>query len=182
MSLFIITGGPGSGKTSLIQGLENMGYRVFQEASRLVISEQQKQPQGILPWTDLEGFQHLVFERQKRDYLTAKSMKEVVFLDRGLPDGLGYMKSGGLFIPPDLMADIQKFPYAATVFLTPPWQHIYKNDSARWEDFQKAEEIYFSLKEVYEDLGYKTQLLPLDTIEKRIEFVVNQISTPPAAS
>jgi hypothetical protein len=60
--------------------------------------------------------------------------------------------------------------------------HSGANIASRWEDFQKAEEIYFSLKEVYEDLGYKTQLLPLDTIEKRIEFVLNQISTPPAAS
>lgn len=180
MSLFIITGGPGSGKTSLIQGLQTKGYVVFPEASRMVISEQQKQENGILPWTDLEGFQHLVFEQQKRDYHTAKSLGSVVFLDRGLPDGLGYMKSGGLFIPQELKTNIEQFPYANIVFLTPPWQEIYKNDSARWEDFQKAEDIYFSLKEVYEDLGYNTRPLPLDTIEKRIEFVLNQISTPPS--
>lgn len=179
MSLFIITGGPGSGKTTLIQGLENQGFHVFHEASRIVISEQQQMPQGILPWTDLERFQHLVFERQKADYHTAKSLQKVVFLDRGLPDGLGYMKSGGLYIPQELKEDIKQFPYASTVFLTPPWREIYKNDSARWEDFQKAEDIYFSLKEAYEDLGYATQPLPMDSIEKRIDFIMNQISTPP---
>jgi predicted ATPase len=182
MSLFIITGGPGSGKTSLIQGLEKQGFPVFQEASRLVISEQQKQPNGVLPWTDLEGFQHLVFEQQKRDYQAAKILGQVVFLDRGLPDGLGYMKSGGLLIPKNLTVEIQQFPYAGTVFLTPPWEAIYQNDSARWEDFKKAKDIYFSLKEVYEELGYTTRPLPLDSIEKRIEFVLNQISTPPSAS
>jgi len=90
------------------------------------------------------------------------------------------MKSGVLFIPQELKTNIKQFPYANIVFLTPPWQEIYKNDSARWEDFQKAEDIYFSLKEVYEDLGYNTRPLPLDTIEKRIEFVLNQISTPPS--
>jgi predicted ATPase len=182
MSLFIITGGPGSGKTSLIQGLEKQGFTIFQEASRKVISEQQKLPQGILPWTDLEGFQHLVFEQQKVDYQAAKMLGRVVFLDRGLPDGLGYMKSGGLLIPQNLKAEIQQFPYAGTVFLTPPWEAIYKNDSARWEDFKKAEDIYFSLKEVYDELGYSTSPLPLDSIEKRIEFVLNHISTSPSTS
>ncbi|MFZ9700697.1 MAG: AAA family ATPase [Flavobacteriales bacterium] len=177
MSLYIITGGPGSGKTSLIQSLESKGYRIFPEASRMVISEQQEQPAGTLPWTDLHGFQHLVFERQKRDYHAAKELQDIVFLDRGLPDGLGYMKSGGLLIPQELKEDIVQFPYADTVFLTPPWKEIYKNDSARWEDFEKAQDIFFSLKEVYEELGYTTATLPFDSIEKRIDFILNCIST-----
>ena len=105
-------------KNQFNSGLETKGFHVFQEASRMVIFEQQKKSNGILPWTDLEGFQHLVFDLQKRDYQTAKSLDKVVFMDRGLPDGLGYMKSGGLFIPKELKLNIQEFPYANTAFVS----------------------------------------------------------------
>ncbi len=128
MSLFIITGGPGSGKTSLIQGLENMGYRVFQEASRLVISEQQKQTQGILPWTDLEGFQHLVLSGKKR--LSHRQINEgSCFFRPWLARWTWVHEIWRLVYTPDLYGRYPKI-LCCHCFFNPPWQHIYKNDSA----------------------------------------------------
>ena len=54
MQPIIITGGPGAGKTSLLDALARRGYMTFPEVSRSLIREQAAAlPNGVLPWTDL---------------------------------------------------------------------------------------------------------------------------------
>ncbi|PID68155.1 MAG: hypothetical protein CR968_03115, partial [Flavobacteriia bacterium] len=53
---YIITGAPGSGKSSLLEALKLRGYHCFDEVSRLIIKEQQQINGQLLPWDDLAGF------------------------------------------------------------------------------------------------------------------------------
>ena len=41
--LYVITGGPGTGKTSLIEELKIVGYQTVKEVARDIIKEQQQQ-------------------------------------------------------------------------------------------------------------------------------------------
>src|SRR5690606_30859744 len=49
-NLFIITGGPGVGKTALLNALSSDGFRVVPEAARAIIREQMETDGDALPW------------------------------------------------------------------------------------------------------------------------------------
>lgn len=51
MKRFIMTGAPGSGKTSILRALENLGYAVVEEAATDVAAAQQAQGNSE-PWND----------------------------------------------------------------------------------------------------------------------------------
>ena len=55
---FVITGGPGFGKTSLLKELEKKGYKVFHEAARAIIEEQEKLDNPTLPWKNRIEFDY----------------------------------------------------------------------------------------------------------------------------
>src|SRR6476646_4988836 len=49
---FVITGGPGSGKTALIEALRSRGYACSNEAGRVIIQDQVAIDGRALPWRD----------------------------------------------------------------------------------------------------------------------------------
>ena len=54
--LIVITGGPGSGKTTLIEALEAAGYARTHEAGRGIIRDQAAIGGEALPWRDPPAF------------------------------------------------------------------------------------------------------------------------------
>src|SRR3989344_6176416 len=95
MEKYILTGGPGTGKTTMIQEFKRRGYRTFPEVARQIIAEEQGKEKGILPWTDLGSFQELVVERQVAQEKDVSTNKKI-FLDRALPDNLAYAEIGNV--------------------------------------------------------------------------------------
>jgi predicted ATPase len=53
---FVITGGPGSGKTTLIEALGARGLRHMSEAGRAIIQDQLAIGGSALPWADRRAF------------------------------------------------------------------------------------------------------------------------------
>jgi predicted ATPase len=64
MQRFILTGAPGSGKTSILRALEQHGYAVVEEAATDVIADEQARGIGQ-PWTEL-SFTRKITEMQRR--------------------------------------------------------------------------------------------------------------------
>ena len=81
----IITGGPSSGKTSIIEALKDEGYSCFDEVSREIIQEM-----NIKTAFKNINFEETVFKKRKRDYLNAKC--GIKFYDRSLLDNLPSLK------------------------------------------------------------------------------------------
>jgi predicted ATPase len=155
---FVITGGPGFGKTSLLLELEKLGFCVFHEAARIVIEQQQQLEDPILPW--IEGrrieFDNILISILQNDYVRHNSRK-YGFYDRGFPDLIGWREFDNLSI--DGLVDlVNEYRYEPLVFFTKPWRDIYITNETRPYSFEDATRINKILENCYSRYGYRTHL------------------------
>ncbi len=88
----VITGGPGSGKTTLISFLLENGFQCLNEISREVIIEAQKKGIDQLFLTDPILFSQKLLEGRLQQHQEVDHFKKtILFYDRGLPDVTAYM-------------------------------------------------------------------------------------------
>ena len=174
--IIVIIGGPGTGKTTIIDGLVAKGHCCYPEISREVTMEAKKQGIEQLFLEKPLLFSELLLEgRIKQFYNAQKEPHEVVFIDRGIPDVLAYMHYIGDSYPASFDAACKEHTYSK-IFILPPWEEIYISDDARYENFAQAKLIYNHLVETYKNYGYDLIEVPKDTMENRIHFILNTIS------
>lgn len=172
---YIITGGPGFGKTSIINALEAKGYAVCHENSREVITQQLAIGGTILPWMDLDKFSDIIIEKRLEAYQRFNG-NTPIFYDRGLPDTLAFIYRQNQQPEEKLLTITRTHPYNTKVFITPPWYAIFKNDNERRETFAEAVIVHQYLSKTYADLGYKLIDIPPASVEERVAFILAQIA------
>ena len=145
----MLTGGPGSGKTTLVEALKARGFATTQEAGRGVIQQEVQSGGGGLPWIDRERFAELMFEWELRSYRQAERQKGSVIFDRGLPDTIGYLRLEGLEVPAWMEAEAWRLRYNRRVFIAPPWKDIFGNDQERRQSWDVAVRTYEIMAETY---------------------------------
>ncbi len=170
--LIVVTGGPGAGKTSLIEALATAGHKVQGEAGRAVIRDQQALGGKGLPWADPSQFAELMLAADLRNHAEALAGRETVFFDRGLPDIAGYLTLCGLPIPGPVEHAARQLRYRRSVFIAPPWQEIFTQDAERKQDFAEAERTYAAMAETYPRYGYTLVELPRASVAERVAFVL----------
>ena len=82
---FIITGAPGTGKTSIINELKKRGFSISKEISREIITDELKQGGDVLPWKNLKAFSERVALLRKTQFDNAPENK-LHFFDRSIID------------------------------------------------------------------------------------------------
>lgn len=171
----VITGGPGTGKSSLIHHLEQQGYHCLHEVSREITADAQKQ--GITqlflekPILFSEKLQEARIDQFKE---ASQTEKNIVFFDRGLPDVVAYMDYYHTSYPAKFTEACKTFRYDQ-VFLLPPWKEIYINDEERYENYEQATLIYDFLKKAYLSFGYEPLEVPKESIALRSNFILNNL-------
>lgn len=168
----VITGGPGSGKTSLIEALAREGYAVRPEAGRAIIRNQLAIGGRGLPWVDPGLFAELMLAADLRSHADALAGPGNVFFDRGLPDIAGYLTLCGLPIPDPVERAARQLRYHRTVFIAPPWREIFTQDDERKQDFAEAKRTYAVMAETYPRYGYQLVELPRAGVAERVAFVL----------
>jgi predicted ATPase len=169
---FVLTGGPGSGKSALIDGLARAGHAHMPEAGRAIIREQVATGGRALPWVDPAAFAELMLARDVRAHRNARHQHGLVFFDRGIPDVAGYMRLSGLAVPAHMDHSAKMFRYNGRVFIMPPWRDIFTQDSERKQDFDVAVRTYETLATTYADYGYELMEVPRTPIEQRTRFIL----------
>jgi predicted ATPase len=172
--LFVLTGGPGSGKSTLIRALKQAGCAVSIESGRGVIQDQMAIGGQALPWCDPSAFAELMLSWDMRSYHMAQEQTCPVFFDRGIPDVVGYLRLLGLPAPFHMETAAATFRYNRHVFVAPPWPEIFEQDRERKQDFEEAVRTYEMMKTVYRAYGYELIELPRTSVEDRLHFVIEQ--------
>jgi predicted ATPase len=173
--IVVIIGGPGTGKTTIIDGLMANGYCCYPEVSREVTMEAKKQGIEQLFLENPLLFSELLLEGRVKQHKNAQSEPhEIVFLDRGIPDVLAYMHYIGDSYPAHFDLACKENIYTR-IFILPPWEEIYVSDDERYENYEQAKLIFDHLTETYQKYGYNLISVPKDKVENRIAFIMNYL-------
>ncbi len=169
----VITGGPGTGKSSIINVLTKRGYSCLEEISRQVTLEARKEGIDQLFLTKPLLFSELLLKGRIKQFNQANtSEKALIFIDRGIPDVIAYMDYIGDTYPQEFIEACKSHVYDH-VFILAPWQEIFKSDSERYENFEQAVKIHEHLVRTYKHYGYNLVDVPFGTIEERTDFILD---------
>ncbi|KZS42009.1 ATPase [Aquimarina aggregata] len=171
----VITGGPSTGKTTIIKHLESIGEKCLHEISRQVTLEAQEQGVEQLFLEDPTLFSKKLLEGRVQQFIEAQELiSSRIFLDRGIPDVLAYMNYANEINPPSFVEACKKHKYD-TIFLLPPWEDIHETDNERYESFDQALQIHHHLYETYTSFGYDCIEVPFGKVDDRSNFIIENV-------
>lgn len=176
--MFVVTGGPGSGKTSLIEAMARRGFCTMPEGGRAIIRHQAAIGGPALPWRDRVLFAELMLGWELRSWHEARARGGPVLMDRGIPDVIGYLTLCGLPVPSHVESAARHHPYNRLVFLAPYWDAIFARDAERRQGRREAEATGRVMAETYARLGYEVIALPLCGVEARADFLTARLRSP----
>jgi predicted ATPase len=174
-NLFVVSGGPGSGKTTVLHELASRGFPFVPEVARRIIQEQVQCGGAALPWRDREAYTFLMLQRSIESYLTHTPASRPMFSDRGIPDTLCYAQLISFSDEGFILDACRQYRYGPVVFLAPPWREIYETDSERKQDFAEAERTFHQMVAVYRQCDYVVSELPKVTSPARAQFILEQL-------
>lgn len=171
----VITGGPGTGKSTVIDELHKRKFACMFEISRDVTVQAQQKGIDQLFLTKPLLFSELLIKGRINQYLEAsKNKNNFIFFDRGIPDVHAYMNYISIDYPETYVENSYRYRYDF-IFLMPPWEEIYITDNERYENFEQALAIHNHLERTYKQLNYPIFEVPKGTVNERIAFILNCI-------
>ena len=167
----VITGAPCSGKTAVIRELEKLGYPVVHEVARAYIDERLQNGETIARIkADILSFErHILYKKIAIEQSLLN--EETVFLDRAVPDSIGYYILEGLD-PDDAIQKSKLWRYKNIFFF---FRIPFEKDPVRSENNKTASKIEGLLKKSYRMLGYEIIVVPLESVNARVNFILNHL-------
>jgi predicted ATPase len=170
----VITGTTCAGKSTLLEFIEQKGFKVVPEAARTYIDEEIKKGNTLAEIRKDE----LLFQKNilklKIEIEKKLSPEEIIFFDRGIPDSEAYYKLLGHENDKFLQAALKNCFYKK-IFLLDFFE--IKQDYARTETREDQIKIHNLLLESYKKSGIQIVRVPeMETKAKRAEFVLAHIT------
>lgn len=173
MPRFVVTGAPGTGKTSVIDILGRWVDTVAEPARALIAEHARATGEP-----SLDGRPELLVQRlvaRALDDFRSVSERTVVVFDRGLPDCVAYASAFGLDAEP-VLRRAREIRYDDPVFVAPPWREIYTTDDVRRATYEQVEAFHTVLQSTYIRLGYELLELPKASPRERADMIAERIS------
>lgn len=168
----VITGGPCTGKTTVVELLASKGYKTTIEHARHYIDTQKVQGKTVEEIrANKEQFQIGVLNMQIEQEAELDP-QDCVFLDRALPDAMAYYQFLGLEYDERLIEQCNLYCYNK-VFILDRLPLI--NDYARLEDEEEQIRIHNLIISVYKTFPCPIVFVPVLPPEERVNFILKHI-------
>ena len=169
---YVITGGPGSGKTTTVNLLKERGYITTFEHARHYLDTQRLKGKTIEEVRSQQSeFQSGVLDMQIEQE-NQISPDVLVFLDRAIPDALAYYRFLNLPEDEKLTEALRTVSYKK-VFILDCLPLV--RDYARTEDDAAQKKIHALLLEVYAELGFPIIQVPVLAPKERVDFILKNL-------
>lgn len=165
---FVFAGGPGAGKTTVLDALADQGAICLPDVARAIIKARLTEGRSARP--EPAEFARAIFDGDVANYEAAPTHR-VCFFDRSVVDALGMLLQCGAMRQPDIDTTLRIYRYNPMVFLFPPWEEIYRTDSERDQTFAESVRVFDSVRAWYGRCGYRTEVVPPGTPADRVEFI-----------
>ena len=175
----VISGGPGSGKTTVIEILKKMGYFCYDELSRSIIKEGKSKGLENYFLSHPKAFSEAIFEGRKKHFEQADQIDRIeknpyIFFDRGIHDVFAYLDALG---ESDTLWKKKVLAYSYDlVFLLPPWEAIYTQDEERMENYEQAAYFYTYIESIYKETNIPILIIPEGSPSERTAFIIKHLS------
>jgi predicted ATPase len=173
-NFIVITGGPGGGKTTILDALREKGFDFVSESGRLVIQE--RKSKGLPPRPDPASFARQMFLMDFENFNINLENPDKLFFDRSFLDSAMLIQNSDEKYFEEIRDIMNTHRFNSKVLFTPPWQEIYTGDYERDQGFEESISIYENLYDWYKLQGYEPLIIPIGSIENRVEFVLNELS------
>ena len=159
---YVITGGPSTGKTTVINMLQEKGYKTTIEHARHYIDTMRDEGETV----------EEIRNNKRKFQLGVLDMQIEQEAEIQPKDALAYYRFLKLEVDDLLTKAIQKAHYKK-IFILDRLPLI--NDYARLENENDQIKIHRLITEVYEDLGFPIVFVPVLPPDERVEFILNNI-------
>lgn len=166
----VITGGPGTGKTSLLTKLVSADMRLMPDTGCEIMRGRHQQ--GLTARPDPEQFGWDMLKADIKNYRLADELTGIVFFDRSILDSMCYLDELSELGGDVRRSCLESYPYRRRVFILPPWQVIHTTDETRDDSFQECVEVDRAIRDWYESAEYELVEVPTLSVAERCEFVM----------
>lgn len=180
--LVVVTGGPFSGKTTMVRTLARRGYATVSEAAMHIIRglNEKMGKAGQMSWrrAHLAEFQQMVLELQLEREGELEPGSGPVILDRGIADGIAYFRYFQKTPPDHLVRAAASRPYVHALVLETLSHFNERRSSGRTSCRADSLRLGKLLAQVYEELGVAVTWLdeaPLDRRLSRVERMLAEL-------
>ncbi|GJL56718.1 MAG: ATP-binding protein [Nitrospirales bacterium] len=171
---YVITGGPGAGKTTTLSSLAKSGYHCAPESARRIVKH--RRAKGLPARPAPMDFGREILDSDIAQYDKFHHDETLTFFDRGILDALYMLNLESGPTPIEAVEYVDKYPYNKVVFLFPPWEALYTFDTERDQTFAESVKILEGMRDSYSQWSYKTIEVPRMEVDERASFILDTVN------